>query len=56
MKIRQIFIDTETTGLSPKSGHRIVELAAIETIAGQATGKVFHSYLDPKRNIDPGAM
>jgi DNA polymerase-3 subunit epsilon len=53
---RQIFIDTETTGLSPKNGHRIVELAAIETISGQATGRVFHTYLDPQRDIDPSAI
>jgi DNA polymerase-3 subunit epsilon len=56
MSQRQIFIDTETTGLSPKHGHRIVELAAIETLSGQITGRVFHAYLDPKCDIDPGAM
>lgn len=56
MNKRQIFIDTETTGLSPNNGHRIVEIAAIETVSGQITGKVFHTYLDPEREIDPGAM
>lgn len=56
MSKRQIFIDTETTGLSPKNGHRIVEIAAIETTSGQITGRVFHTYLDPKRDIDHGAM
>lgn len=52
---RQVFIDTETTGLSPNQGHRIVELAAVEAIDGQLTGREFHSYLDPKRSIDPYA-
>lgn len=56
MDKRQIFIDTETTGLSPLNGHRIVEIAAVETVGGLVTGKVFHTYLDPKREIDPGAM
>ncbi len=52
---RQVFIDTETTGLSPNQGHRIVELAAVEAINGQLTGREFHSYFDPKRPIDPYA-
>ena len=53
---RQIFIDTETTGLSPRQGHRIVEIAALETMSGRATERVFHIYLDPERDIDPRAM
>lgn len=52
---RQIFIDTETTGLSSKHGHRIVELAAVETVDGEVTGREFHSYFDPQRTIDPYA-
>ena len=52
---RQVFIDTETTGLSPKQGHRIVELAAVEAVNGQPTGREFHSYLDPGCSIDPNA-
>ena len=53
---RQVFVDTETTGLSAKSGHRIVELAAVEAINGQLTGKEFHTYLNPERSIDPYAQ
>ena len=53
---RQVFVDTETTGLSAKSGHRIVELAAVEAINGKLTGKEFHTYLNPERSIDPYAQ
>lgn len=56
MNKRQIFIDTETTGLSASKGHRIVELAAVEAINGCLTGNSFHTYLDPERSIDPGAQ
>lgn len=52
---RQVFIDTETTGLSPKQGHRLVELAVVEAVDGQLTGREFHSHFDPKRSIDPYA-
>lgn len=52
---RQIFIDTETTGLSADQGHRIVELAAVEAISGQITGRIFHTYLNPERSIEPAA-
>lgn len=52
---RQVFIDTETTGLSPTQGHRIIELAAVEAVDGQLTGREFHSYFDPGRPIDPYA-
>lgn len=52
---RQIFLDTETTGLSAQSGHRVVELAAVEAVDGKLTGRTFHVYLDPERSIDPRA-
>ncbi|MDO5679512.1 MAG: exonuclease domain-containing protein [Pelistega sp.] len=55
MYIRQIFLDTETSGLGP-SAHRIIEIAAVETINGQLSGKYFHTYLDPERSIDPRAQ
>lgn len=55
MTKRQVFIDTETTGLSAQKGHRIVELAAVEAIGGKVTGRVFHAYIDPERSIDPRA-
>jgi|GEM_PF-2406752 len=52
LPLRQIFVDTETTGLSSKAGHRIVELAAVEVVNGQMTGRKFHTYLNPERSID----
>lgn len=53
---RLIFLDTETTGLTPQEGHRIVEIAAIEYIHGHTSGRVFHTYLNPDREIDAGAQ
>ena len=44
--MRQIFLDTETTGLSPAAGHRIVEIACIEVVSGKLTGREFHHYID----------
>jgi DNA polymerase-3 subunit epsilon len=44
-------LDTETTGLSPKEGHRVVEIGAVELFNLHPTGKTFHVYLDPERNI-----
>jgi DNA polymerase-3 subunit epsilon len=55
MNTRQIFLDTETTGLNAKAGDRIVELAAVEAINGVLTGRTFHRYLNPERSIDPRA-
>lgn len=52
---RQIVLDTETTGLSPEEGHRIVEIGLIELQGRRRTGRTFHTYLDPERDIDPGA-
>ena len=48
---RHIVLDTETTGFTPKGGHRIVELGAVEIIDGVITGNTFHSYFDPKRDV-----
>jgi len=53
--MRQIIIDTETTGLDPKQGHRIIELAALEIIDRRTTGRAVHFRLDPEREIDAGA-
>lgn len=53
---RQIFIDTETTGLSPQLGHRIVEIAAVEAYNRRLTGQHFHYYLNPGRDSDEGAL
>ncbi len=46
--MNEIFLDTETTGLSFKEGHKIVEIACIETKDLVATGKVFHKFINPK--------
>jgi DNA polymerase III subunit epsilon len=53
--MRQIILDTETTGLDPKQGHRIVEVAAIELINRKVSERSFHRYLNPEREIDAGA-
>lgn len=53
---RQIFLDTETTGLDPKQGHRIIEVAGVEMFNRRPTGKHFHRYLNPDREIDAGAV
>ena len=53
--MRQIIIDTETTGLDPKQGHRIIELAALEIANRRATGRTVHFRIDPEREIDAGA-
>ena len=53
--MRQLIIDTETTGLDPQQGHRIIELAGLEIVNRRATGRTVHFHLDPEREIDPGA-
>jgi DNA polymerase III subunit epsilon len=50
--MRQIVIDTETTGLDPKQGHRIIEFAALELVDRRATGRAVHFRVDPEREID----
>lgn len=54
--MRQIVLDTETTGLEPAQGHRLVELAALELRDRRRTGQHFHKYLNPERDIDAGAL
>lgn len=54
--MRQIFLDTETTGLYPAQGHRIIEVAAVEVINRRLTKNHFHYYLNPDREIDQGAQ
>lgn len=53
---RQIILDTETTGLDPKEGHRIIEIGCVELINRQLTGNNFHRYLQPDRMIDAEAI
>lgn len=53
---RQIVLDTETTGLEPKDGHRIVEIACVELIDRKPTGKTYQVYLNPDRDSEPAAL
>jgi DNA polymerase-3 subunit epsilon len=53
--MRQIVLDTETTGLDPKQGHRIIEVAGVEFVNRRPTGRNIHFYLNPEREIDSGA-
>jgi DNA polymerase-3 subunit epsilon len=54
--MRQIILDTETTGLDPNQGHRIIEVAAVEMVNRRLTGSHLHRYVNPEREIDAGAM
>ena len=54
--MRQIVLDTETTGLDPTKGHRIIEIGCVELINRKRTGNELHQYLQPDREIDPGAI
>ena len=53
--MRQIVLDTETTGLEPRLGHRIIEIGCVEVIDRKVTGKRYHQYINPEREIDEGA-
>jgi DNA polymerase-3 subunit epsilon len=53
---RQIVLDTETTGLEPEQGHRIIEIGCVELVERRMTGNNFHQYLQPDRLIDAGAI
>ena len=54
--MRELVIDTETTGLDPNDGHRIVEIAVIELINHLPTGRYFHRYCNPERDMPEGAL
>lgn len=54
--MRQIFLDTETTGLYPAQGHRVIEVAAVEVVNRRLTKNHFHYYINPDREIDQGAQ
>ena len=54
--LKQIILDTETTGLDPKSGHRVIEIGCIELINRKFTGEQFHVYLNPDRDSEEGAL
>jgi len=54
--MRQIVLDTETTGLEPEEGHRIIEIGCVELMDRRLTGNNFHQYFNPDRGIDEGAV
>ncbi len=54
--MRQVVLDTETTGLDPLDGHRVIEIGCVEVIDRKVTGRVFHHYINPEREIDAAAI
>lgn len=54
--MRQIIVDTETTGLEPDQGHRIIEIGCVEVLNRRPSGRTFHRYVRPDREVDPGAL
>jgi DNA polymerase-3 subunit epsilon len=54
--MRQIILDTETTGLEPEKGHRIIEIGCVEMVNRKFTGKTFHKYINPERDIENEAV
>ncbi len=54
--IRQVVLDTETTGLNHKEGHRIIEIGCVELVNRRLTDRQFHMYINPQRLVDEGAM
>ena len=53
---RQIILDTETTGLDFKTGHRIIEIGCVEIVNRKFTGNEYHTYINPDRDSDEGAL
>lgn len=54
--IREIALDTETTGMDPTEGHRIIEIGCVEMVNHLPTGRTFHHYINPEREVDAGAV
>ncbi len=54
--MRQVVLDTETTGLESRDGHRILEIGCVEIVARRITRRYFHQYINPERDIDDGAL
>jgi DNA polymerase-3 subunit epsilon len=54
--MRQIILDTETTGLSWERGNRVVEIGCVEFVERRPTGRTFQRYLNPEREFEPGAQ
>jgi DNA polymerase-3 subunit epsilon len=53
---RQVVLDTETTGLDPKAGHRLIEIGCVEIVNRRITERTYHQYINPEREIDAGAV
>jgi DNA polymerase III subunit epsilon len=53
---RLIILDTETTGLSPQQGHKLIEICGMEVINGVKTGEIFHTYINPERDVPQPAF
>jgi DNA polymerase III subunit epsilon len=54
--MRQIVLDTETTGLEPELNHRVIEIGCLELVNRRPSGRTFHRYLNPERDVDEGAL
>ena len=54
--MRQVILDTETTGLNPATGDRIIEIGCVEMVGRRLTDRTFHYYINPERDIDAGAF
>ncbi|HEY1873592.1 MAG TPA: DNA polymerase III subunit epsilon [Steroidobacteraceae bacterium] len=54
--MRQVVLDTETTGLEPELNHRVIEIGCVELVNRRPSGRTFHRYLNPEREIDDGAL
>lgn len=53
---REIVLDTETTGMDPADGHKIIEIGCVELLNHLPTGNVWHHYINPEREVDAGAV
>ncbi|MEX2962102.1 DNA polymerase III subunit epsilon [Microbulbifer sp. TYP-18] len=54
--MRQVVLDTETTGLDPKTGHRVIEIGCVELVNRKLTGRHYHQYINPEREVEDGAI
>ncbi|MGQ4876941.1 DNA polymerase III subunit epsilon [Billgrantia sp. LNSP4103-1] len=54
--MRQIVLDTETTGIDPREGHRLIEIGAIELVNRRFTGRTYHQYINPERQVEAEAI
>lgn len=54
--MRQVVLDTETTGLEAGQGHRIIEIGCVEVVGRRLTGRHYHQYINPEREVDAGAL